>query len=190
MNITKPAMIETDTNASLAGETRRSFLQKSAVAAAAVVATGIIKTPVYGQNQAPSTGRVIGANDRISVAYVGTGGQGTAHVRSQKQHAAENNIVQAAVCDVYQKRLDEAKVLTGLTEAGTFKDHRKLLERKDIDAVIVATTDPWHCDVACDALEAGKHVYGEKPLARYLDEGFRVYDTVKRTGKVFEVGSQ
>ncbi len=172
------------------GETRRSFIQKAVATAAAVATTGVLKTPVYGQNQAPSTGRVIGANDRIAVAYVGTGSQGQAHIRSQKEHAAENNIAQAAVCDVYRKRLDAAKALAGLADADTYGDHRKLLERKDIDAIIVATVDQWHCDVACDALEAGKHVYGEKPFARYLDEGFRIHDTVKRTGKVFVVGSQ
>ena len=171
-------------------ETRRAFIQRSVVAAATDAASGILKTPVYGQTQAPSPGRVIGANDRIRVAYVGTGGQGQAHVRSQKEHATENNIAQAAVCDVYQKHLHQARVIAGLTEADAYGDHRKLLERKDLDAVIVATIDPWHCDVACDALEAGKHVYGEKPLARYLDEGFRIHDTVKRTGKVFVVGSQ
>ncbi len=171
-------------------ESRRTFIQKAAAVAATVAVTGIVKTPVYGQNQAPSTGRVIGANDRIVVAYVGTGSQGKAHVRSQKEHAAENNIVQGAVCDVYQKHLDEAKTIIGLKDADTFMDHRKLLERKDIDAIIVATVDQWHCDVACDALESGKHVYGEKPFARYFDEGFRIYDTVKRTGKTFTVGSQ
>ena len=65
-------------------ESRRTFIQKAAAVAATVAASGIVKTPVYGQNQAPSSGRVIGANDRIVVAYVGTGGQGKAHVRSQK----------------------------------------------------------------------------------------------------------
>ncbi len=171
-------------------ESRRSFLKKAATVAAAVSTTNLLKTPVYGQNQAPSTGRVIGANDRISVAYVGVGGQGMQHVRSQKDHAQENNIVQAAVCDLYQKRLQSAKTFLGLADADTYTDHRKLLQRKDIDAVVVSTIDIWHADVAIDALEAGKHVYGEKPMARYLEEGFRIYDTAKRTGKVFELGSQ
>lgn len=171
-------------------ETRRSFLQKTTVAAAAVAATGIVKTPIYGQSQAPSPGRVIGANDRIAVAYIGTGSQGKAHIRSQKKFASANNIVQAAVCDVYQKRLAEAKALAGVTDADAFADHRRLLERKDIDAVVVSTVDQWHCDVACDALDAGKHVYGEKPLARHLEEGFRIHDAAKRTGKVFVIGSQ
>jgi len=170
---------------------RRTFIKQTAlVAAAAASGASLLKTPVYGQNQAPSTGRVIGANDRIVVGYVGVGGQGMAHVRSQKTHAHENNIVQAAVCDVYQKRLDAAREFVGLQSANAYGDHRKLLERKDIDAIVVATVDNWHADVAVDAMEAGKHVYGEKPLARYLEEGFRIHDTVKKTGKVFQVGSQ
>ena len=172
------------------GESRRTFIKKAATVAATVASANAFTTPIYGQNQAPSTGRVIGANDRITVAYVGTGGQGMAHVRSQKENAQENNIAQVAVCDVYQKRLHSAKSFLGLTDADAFTDHRKLLERKDIDAIVVATVDNWHAQVAIDSMEAGKHVYGEKPLARYLNEGFQIHDTVKRTGKVFQVGSQ
>ena len=172
------------------GESRRSFIKKAATAAAAVSATNLFRTPVYGQNQAPSTGRVIGANDRIAVGYVGVGGQGMAHVSSQKNNAADFNISQAAVCDLFHKRLQSAKTFLGLNDADTYTDHRKLLERKDIDAVVVATIDIWHADAAIDAMEAGKHVYGEKPMARYFDEGWRIYDTAKRTGRIFEIGSQ
>ena len=171
-------------------ETRRAFLGKTATAAAVVASVNVFKTPIYGQPQAPAAGRIISANDRISVAYIGTGGQGMAHVKSQKTQAAANNIVQAAVCDVYQKRLTGAKTFLELSDADAFTDYRKLLERKDIDAVVVSTVDNWHAQVAIDAMEAGKHVYGEKPLARYLEEGFRIYDTAKRTGKVFQLGSQ
>lgn len=171
-------------------ENRRVFIKQTAAVLATAASGNVLKTPVYGQAQAPSTGKVIGANDRIVLAYVGTGGQGQEHIRSQKEHAVENNIAQAAVCDVYQKRLDEAKALAGLTDADACRDHRKLLERKDIDAIVVSTVDNWHADVAIDALEAGKHVYGEKPMARYLAEGFRMYDAVKRTRKVFVIGAQ
>src|SRR5712671_3724360 len=112
-------------------ETRRDFLKKTASATAAVAATGLFRTPVYGQNTAPSTGRVIGANDRIAVAYIGVGGQGMAHVRSQKAHASENNIVQAAVCDIWQKRLNDAKAYIETDNPGakveTFDDYRKML---------------------------------------------------------------
>ncbi len=172
------------------GETRRAFIKKAATATAAVSVANIFKTPVYGQNQAPSPGRVIGANDRIVVAFIGVGSQGMAHVRSQKGHAGENNIVPAAVCDLYQKHLGVAQKALDLPDADAYSDHRKLLERKDIDAVTIATVDNWHAQVAVDALQAGKHVYGEKPMARYLEEGFEMYDTVKKTGKVFQVGSQ
>ncbi len=171
-------------------ETRRSFLKKAATVAAALSAPRLYNTPVYGQNQAPSPGRVLGANERIRVAYVGTGKQGMEHVRLQKRYAADNNIAQVAVCDLYQKHLDEAKKFIGLTEADAFRDHRKLLERKDIDTVVIATVDNWHAQVSLDALEAGKHVFCEKPMTRYLGEAFEVYDTVKKTGKVYVVGSQ
>src|SRR3954451_18104240 len=101
-------------SSNLDGESRRSFLKKSSIAAAAVAtATNIFKTPVYGQSQAPSTGRVIGANDRIVVGYIGVGGQGMAHVKTQKQHASENNIVQVAVCDLSKYRQNHAKEAIG-----------------------------------------------------------------------------
>src|SRR3954451_14341477 len=90
-------------------ETRRDFIKKTATAAAVVAAGNIFKTPVYGQSQAPSTGRVIGANDRIVVGYIGVGGQGMAHVKTQKQHASENNIAQVAVCDLSKYRQNHAK---------------------------------------------------------------------------------
>jgi predicted dehydrogenase len=171
-------------------QTRRHFIKQAATLTATVAGSNLLKTPVYGQTQAPSTGRVIGANDRIVVGYIGVGSQGMAHVHSQKENAQENNIAQAAVCDVYQKRLRAAQSFLGLSEADAFTDHRKLLERKDIDAIVCATVDNWHAQVAIDAMEAGKHVYGEKPLTRYLGEAFQLYDTAKKTGKVFQVGSQ
>jgi predicted dehydrogenase len=172
------------------GESRRTFIKKAATAAAAVGATNLFKTPVYGQNQAPSTGRVIGANDRINVAYIGTGKQGMVHIKLEKKHAQDNNIAQVAVCDLYQRHLDQARQATGVSEADAFRDHRKLLERKDVDAIVAAPTDVWHAQVTIDALEAGKHVFCEKPMTRYLAEAFDVHDTVKRTGKVFVVGVQ
>lgn len=171
-------------------DNRRSFIKKTAAATAAVSVANMFKTPVYGQNQAPSPGHVIGANDRIVTAFIGVGAQGSNHLRSQKAHAAENNLALAAVCDVYKVRLNRAQKFLGLPDKDAYDDHRKLLERKDIDAVTIATVDNWHAQVAIDSLEAGKHVYGEKPMARYLMEGFDMYDAVKKTGKVYQVGSQ
>lgn len=173
------------------GDTRRSFIKRTATAAAAVAATGIIKTPVYGQNTAPSTSRVIGANDRIAVAVVGVGyGIGKNHLEGIHKNASANNVVLAAACDLFSKRRDWAKETAGLKDSDVYGDYRKLLDRKDIDAVVVATHDPWHAGVSIDAMNAGKDVYCEKPMTRYLEEGFRVYDVVKKTGRVFQVGSQ
>src|SRR3954470_12817637 len=174
-------------------QTRRSFIKKAttvATGAAALGATNIFKTPVYGQTQAPSPGRVIGANDRIVVGFVGAGSQGRTHIRSQKEHASENNVAIAAVADLFSKNLERGQKDAGIDSANCYKDYEKLLERKDIDAITVATVDNWHAQVAIDAMNAGKHVYGEKPMARYLMEGFDMYDAQKRTGKTFVIGSQ
>jgi predicted dehydrogenase len=170
-------------------ETRRDFIKKAATAAAVVASTNIFKTPVYGQNQAPSPGRVIGANDRILVGFIGVGGQGQAHVKSMKENASDNNILQVAACDVSKTRIDQAKAIIAGPCDG-FADHRKLLERKDIDAVCISTVDHWHTRCSVDAMNAGKHVYVEKPMTRYLGEAFEIYDTVKKTGKILQVGSQ
>lgn len=186
-----------ETNGRAGGDSRRAFIQKTATAAAAVAATNLFKTPVYGQNQAPSTGRVIGANDRIVVGFIGVGGQGMAHVRSMMDAAPDNNIAAAATCDVWQKRLEASKqtiqthknfAAGGKVEG--YDDYRKLLEQKDIDAVCISTVDHWHTQCSIDAMNAGKHVYVEKPMTRYLDEAFSIYDTVKKTKKILQVGSQ
>jgi predicted dehydrogenase len=171
------------------GATRREFIKKSTMAAAVAASTNIFKTPVYGQDQAPATGSVIGANSRLVVGYIGTGGQGMTHVRTQKSGAAANNITQAAACDVSQHRQDDAKAEIGAS-CKTFKDFEKLLEMKEIDAVTIATVDHWHCRAAIAALDAGKHVYVEKPMGRYLPEAFELHDKVKATNKILQVGSQ
>jgi predicted dehydrogenase len=171
------------------GETRRSFIRKAATAVAAASTVNLFTTPVYGQNQAPSA-NVAGANNRIAVGYIGTGKQGMEHVRSQKKFAQENNIVQAAACDLYEKHLRAAKQYIGLKDADGFADHQRLLERKDIDAVVISTVDNWHAQCSIDALEAGKHVFCEKPMTRYLAEAWQVYDTVRKSGKIYVIGSQ
>jgi len=171
------------------GIPRREFIKRSAAVAAAVAATPLLKTPIYGQNTAPSAG-VTGANGRIVVGFIGVGTQGfNAHVRQIKAHATENNVALAAVCDVWTKRVDQAKEFIGGDCKG-YDHYPKLLEQKDIDAVVIATHDPMHGRISMDALNAGKHVYCEKPLTRYLPEAFQVHDTVKKTGKILQVGSQ
>jgi predicted dehydrogenase len=183
--------MDKDSTPSPAGLPRREFLKKTATAAAAAVAAApFLKSPVYGQNTAPSA-NVAGANNRIAVGVIGLGvGIGQNHMLGIHEKANENNAEVAAVCDVFNKRRNLGKEKCGLKDSDLFADYRKLLERKDIDAVLIATHDPLHAQITLDSLDAGKHIYCEKPLARYLDEAFKVYDAVKRTGKVFQVGSQ
>lgn len=173
--------------------TRREFLKKTATVTAALAAAPILRPTVYGQ--APSPGKVLGANDRINLGFIGVGGQGmNAHVNISSANAQANNIAQVAVCDVWSNRVAAAKAFIEKAGTGsnvaTFDDYRRLLENKDIDAVVVATHDPNHAPVSIAAMESGKHVYCEKPMTRYLDEGFAVQETVKKTGKILQVGSQ
>jgi predicted dehydrogenase len=109
----------------------------------------------------------------------------------------ERNSQVVAVCDVYRPRLESAQnfVKSNAAKGGSEtpqadKDYRRLLENKDIDAIVIATPEHWHAQIACHAMEAGKHVYIQKPMTRYLDEAFQVHDTAVRTKRVVQVGSQ
>ena len=173
------------------GATRREFLKKSTLAGAALAAShNLFKTPVYGQTQAPAPGNVVGANNRIVVGFIGVGLQGKAHIDLQMKYAGENNIALAAVCDLSAHRRDAAKAAVGGSCAAE-ESFEKLLENKAIDAVTIATADQWHAGTAMAALQAGKHVYLEKPMARYLGEAFALHDLAKKNPKlVFQIGSQ
>jgi predicted dehydrogenase len=182
--------MENNTRPPVSALPRRDFLKKTATVAAAAAATPLLRAPVYGQNQAPSA-NVAGANDRIQVAIVGVGfGIGQNHLVGIQENANENNTVITAASDVFNKRRDFAKAKANLKDGDVYDDYRKMLERKDIDAVLIATHDPWHAQITMDTVDSGRHVYCEKPLTRYLGEAFQVYDKVKSSNKVFQVGSQ
>jgi len=173
--------------------TRREFIKKTATAAAVLAATPLLRPTVFGQ--APSAGKVLGANDRLNLGFVGVGGQGmNAHVNISSSNAQANNVALVAVCDVWSDRTANAKAFIEKAGTGanvtTHDDYRRLLDRKDIDAVVIATHDPNHANITMAAMESGKHVYCEKPMTRYLDEGFAVQESVKKTGKILQVGSQ
>src|SRR5437588_6659388 len=129
--------------------------------------------------------RIVGANDRIRAGIIGAGGRG----RYLTGQFKELGVEMAGVCDIY-----EANLQAGLKEANTgarsFDDYRKLLDDKSIDAVIVATPDHWHARMVIDAVEAGKDVYVEKPMAHKIDEGFAVISAVRRTRRIVQVGMQ
>ena len=129
--------------------------------------------------------RILGAADRISAGIIGAGGRG----RYLTGQFKELGVNMAAVCDIYEPNLQ-----AGLKEASSgarpFHDYRRLLDDKSIEAVVVATPDHWHARMVIDAVEAGKDVYVEKPLAHKIEEGFQVIDAVRRTRRVVQVGTQ
>jgi predicted dehydrogenase len=152
---------------------RREFVKSSALAAGSLSLVSIVPA------------RALGANDRIRIGVIGCGGQGTGHVHSLVKRSADDNISVVAVSDVYQRRVTRAK---GVCQGDGYLDYRKLLERKDIDAVLIATPDHWHGKISIDAMESGKHVYCEKPLTHTVEQGLQVRNAVKRYNKVFQVG--
>src|SRR5436190_2852851 len=105
--------------------------------------------------------RALGANDRVRMAVIGCGGMGSGHLGQIVKRAEADNVQVAAVCDVYARRLERAKKTSG---ADGYGDYRKVLDRKDVDAVLIATPDHWHAKITIDAMDAGKHVYCEKPM--------------------------
>lgn len=142
-----------------------------------------------------ATGRAIGANDRIVLGFVGVGSQGyNAHLRSYADHLQDWNVATVAVADPFDfyltRATDYIKSKNGGGAVLSTRDYRKVLERNDIDAIVIATPEHWHGQVAVHAMQAGKHVYCEKPLSRYLDEAFQVHDVAKSTKRAFQVGSQ
>ena len=142
-----------------------------------------------------ATGRAIGANDRITIGFIGVGTQGyNAHLRSYADKMQEWNVAPVAVADAFDlyntRGVDYIKGKNGGAPVQAERDYRKLLERSDIDAVVIATPEHWHGQIAVHAMQAGKHIYSEKPMTRYLDEAFQVYDVAKATKRVYQVGSQ
>lgn len=134
---------------------------------------------------------VLGANERIVVGLIGLGfGFGQNHLMGIRQKGQTNNVAIGAACDVFELRRAWARKWAGLKEADVYLDYRRLLDRKDIDAVVVATHDILHAQISVEAMEAGKHVFCERPLSRYLGEAFQVFDKVNSTRTVFQLGEQ
>jgi predicted dehydrogenase len=132
-----------------------------------------------------SYSRVRGANDRIGLGVIGTGGRGI-YVMGFFQKNPEVEV--RALCDIYPKRLDQA--LDKAPGTKTFLDHRELLQRQDVDAVLVASPDHWHKDHAVDTMNAGKDVYVEKPLCRTRDEAPQMVRAARAHNRICQVGVQ
>jgi predicted dehydrogenase len=134
---------------------------------------------------AVSYNRVMGANETVQLGLIGSGERGR-HVMSQFQLTNQVNV--GAVCDIYAENIDKAKQKAD--KAKTFTDHRKLLEVKELDAVLIATPDHWHFTTACDAMRAGKDVYVEKPLTLKIEEGPEIVKVARVEERVCQVGMQ
>ena len=157
--------------------TRRDFVKDSTLTA---IGTGI------ALSSGPFAGKVLGANEKIVVGVIGCGSQGRWNMRD---FLRQPDVQIAAVCDVYETNLNEAREMTD-GKAATFKDFRKLLERKDIDAVIVATPDHWHAMPTIQACDAGKDVYCEKPLSHTIQEGRKMVEAARRNKRIVQMGTQ
>jgi len=151
--------------------TRRSFI-KSGTAAAALTAA--------------SWNRVLGANERIGIGVIGFGLVGRIHTRNFK---AQPDAQAVAVSETFRPRMDAAAALLG-GHVAQYRNFRKLLEDKNVDAVVVATPDHWHALMTMMACASGKDVYVEKPLTLFVREGRWMVEVARRHKRVVQVGTQ
>jgi predicted dehydrogenase len=135
---------------------------------------------------AASSMRVMGANDRIRLGIIGTGGRGSHLIRMANLAGGAQWV---ALCDAWDERRDEAQKTLG-ADVAKYADYRELLDRKDIDAVIVATLDHWHSRMAAAACRAGKDVFVEKPMTSLPMQGHDLVKAVRETKRVLQVGVQ
>jgi len=176
---------------------RRQFVKSAIGAGVAASAAG---PTVFAQET------VQGANDRLQLAVIGVGGRGRYLLRWVMETGGQMSPPApppwapppkppdsrlaarvVAVCDVYEKRKREAQTFSGAE--GTL-DYRQVLDRKDVDAVVIATPDHWHARMALEAMAKGKDVYLEKPVTHTVEEARQVAEAVRRTDRVLQVGSQ
>ncbi len=164
---------------------RRKFLQQ-------IGATSLVAASSSFANQAKAEERILRydkkntANDKVRIGVIGYGVQGHFDLRTALKVPG---VELAGICDLYNGRLENAKEQFG-KELFTTNNYKDILDKKDIDAVLICTHDVWHARIALDALAKGKHVYCEKPMVYKIAEGYPVMAAAKKSGKVFQVGSQ
>lgn len=159
---------------------RRSFVKKGVAAGlAGFVAPTIIPSGVLAQ-----PGRRIGANDRVAIGGIGVGSRGGQVI------ASFNNMEEVVVPAVADVDLNRARQVGGNVGAEVYQDYRRLLDRDDIDAVMIAAPDHWHAIITIHAMQAGKDVYCEKCMSHTVHEGRLMSDASRRYDKILMVGSQ
>ncbi len=171
---------------------RRDFIKKAAIGSLAVVAAPtVLSAKDRSITILKSKSKIkfkdnISANDNIQIAVIGAGGMGSSDVRTSLKIPGVKLV---AACDLYDGRLEAAKEKWG-KDIFTTKNYKEILERDDIDAVIIGTPDHWHQKISVDAMNKGKHVYCEKPMVHAIEEGYDVIKAQKKNKVVFQVGSQ
>lgn len=155
----------------LSGMTRREFVGASALAVGAM---------------ASRASRVIGANDRIRLGFIGVGNRGSQLLAAT---VVNKDVEVVALCDVYEPYLKQQAARLG-NSVSTYLDFRELLDRDDIDGVVIATPDHWHALQTVQACQAGKDVYVEKPLSVTIHEGRKMVEAARRHQRIVQVGTQ
>ena len=155
------------------GMTRRRFMGRTAA-----VGLGVLAHPTF-------SAKVFGANERIVMGIIGAGGMGRGHMENFKNLGAE----WGAVCDVYDVNLDAGLEIAG-PQAKGYRDHRALLDRNDIDAVLIATPEHWHHNHLVDAVQAQKDAYCEKPMSHSIEEGAEMVAQVRKADRIVQIGMQ
>ena len=163
---------------------RRNFLKVAGAAATVETFLGS-RTHLLGQTQAEPA-KAVAANDHVQIALIGAGGQGQSDTKNAVQVPGVKLV---AVADCYTGRLEHSKELWG-ADLFTTREYSEILERKDIDAVIVGTPDHWHKQVAVDAMKAGKDVYCEKPMIHLYTDGPQMIEAARANNRIIQIGSQ
>jgi predicted dehydrogenase len=145
---------------------------------------------VAGENASAASGQPVPANERLRGGFIGVGGMGQSNLRD---FLRMDDVEVVAICDVWQGNLNRALKMAERQKTGKAKpysDFRKLLERKDIDFVVVSTPDHWHAIPAIMACESGKDVYVEKPLSHTIYEGRKMVEAARANQRVVQAGTQ
>ncbi len=167
---------------------RRRFLEDSMFAAAAAVGASSLGNRAWAQNA--SSGRRVGPNDRIRIACIGFNGQGGSHIGA---YAGMSDVDLVMLCDVdkdvWPKGLATVEK-QGKKAPECVQDLRKVFDRKDIDAVSIATPNHWHALAAIWAMQSGKDVYVEKPVSHNVSEGRRMVEAARTYKRICQTGTQ
>lgn len=163
--------------------TRRGFLKRTGLAATAAVASPYI----VPRNVLANDGSTVAPSDRIVMAAIGTGGRSPADTLALARFP---DVEFAAVCDVALDRARKNAKRLGIDEKGVYQDYRPLLERTDIDAVVIASPDHWHALHSIDTALSGKDVYVEKCMTLTVVEGRAMVKAIRKNNRVLQVGSQ